>query len=117
MSVARDQPIQINAEQLELLAEGDTKHLVFSDSVEVIQGEMRLFAGHLEAFYPEGASAATGVHYGVTIPGPDYGDLVKPFGGHGERVTDPARLQPALQEAMAAVNAGRTAILDVVLSK
>jgi lipopolysaccharide transport protein LptA len=56
LSVARDQPIQIKSEKLELLAEGDTKHLVFSDSVQVIQGEMRLFAGHLEAFYPDGAS-------------------------------------------------------------
>jgi lipopolysaccharide export system protein LptA len=56
LTVKRDQPIQINSEQLELLTEGDAKRLIFSDEVQVVQGEMQLFAGHLEAFYPEGAS-------------------------------------------------------------
>jgi len=56
LTVKRDQPIAINSEELELLTEGDAKRLIFSDEVLAVQGEMRLFAGHLEAFYPKGAS-------------------------------------------------------------
>ncbi len=56
LTLSRDQPIEISSDELELLAEGDTKHLIFSDHVLVVQGEMRLFAGYLEAFYPDGAS-------------------------------------------------------------
>ena len=68
------------------------------------------------SFYPEGTSSQTGDFYGVHIPGPDYSELARPFGGHGERVEDPARLPGALQEAQAAVDAGRVAIVDVALS-
>ena len=68
------------------------------------------------SFYPEGTSVQTGDFYGVNIPGPDYAELVRPFGGHGERVEDPARLHGALEEAQAAVEAGNVAIVDVVLS-
>ena len=68
------------------------------------------------SFYPEGTSSQTGDFYGVNIPGPDYSELARPFGGHGERVEDPARLRGALQEAQAAVDAGNVAIVDVVLS-
>lgn len=56
LTLSRDQPIEISSDELELLAEGDTKHLIFSDNVLVVQGEMRLLAGYLEAFYPGGAS-------------------------------------------------------------
>ena len=68
------------------------------------------------SFYPEGTSVQTGDFYGVNIPGPDYSELAKPFGGHGERVEDPSRLPGALKEAQAAVDAGQVAIVDVVLS-
>ena len=68
------------------------------------------------AFYPDGAAAQSGIFHGVDIPGPDYAELVRPFGGHGERVTAPQRLRGALAEAQAAVNAGRVAIVDVALS-
>ncbi len=68
------------------------------------------------SFYPNGTAVETGIYHGVDIPGPDYSELAKPFGGHGERVEDPARLKGALQEAQAAVDSGRVAIVDVVLS-
>ena len=68
------------------------------------------------SFYPEGTAVETGIYHGVDIPGPDYAELAKPFGGHGERVEDPARLKGALQEAQAVVDSGRVAIVDVVLS-
>ena len=68
------------------------------------------------SFYPEGTAAQTGVFHGVDIPGPDYSELAKPFGGYGERVEDPGRLRGALAEAQAAVDAGQVAIVDVALS-
>ncbi len=69
---------------------------------------------HLD-FYPEGAVAGSGVFHGVDIAGPNYARLVEPFGGYGERVEDPEKLKPALHNALAAVNEGRVALLDVVL--
>lgn len=71
---------------------------------------------HLD-FYPEGVAANTGIYHGVNITGPDYSTLLQPFGGHGERVEDPAEVKPALERALAAVNSGQTALLDVVLSR
>ena len=68
------------------------------------------------SFYPEGTAAQSGIFHGVDIPGPDYAELARPFGGHGERVEDPGRLRGALEEAQAAVDAGRVAVVDVVLS-
>ena len=68
------------------------------------------------SFYPEGTAVQTGIYHGVDIPGPDYSELAKPFGGFGERVEDPARLKGVLLEAQAAVDSGRVAIVDVVLS-
>ncbi|MCP4035775.1 MAG: hypothetical protein GY733_02470 [bacterium] len=56
LSVSRDEPIEINSEDLELRAMGETKHLIFRRDVVVVQGELRMYAGHLEAFYPKGAS-------------------------------------------------------------
>ena len=68
------------------------------------------------SFYPEGTAAQSGIFHGVDIPGPDYAELARPFGGHGERVEDPGRLRGALEEAQAAVAAGRVAVVDVALS-
>ena len=68
------------------------------------------------SFYPEGTAAKSGVFHGVDIPGPNYAELVEPFGGHGERVENPQRLKGAIADALAAVNEGRVALLDVVLS-
>ena len=70
---------------------------------------------HLD-FYPGGVAQTTGVFHGVHIAGPNYAQLVEPFGGHGERVDDPAMLKPALEKALAAVKAGHVAVLDVVLA-
>ena len=72
-------------------------------------------SSHLD-FYPQGIAAATGIHYGVNITGPNYAQLVEPFGGHGERVEDPGQLKPALERALAALSAGKLALLDVVLA-
>ena len=67
-------------------------------------------------YYPEGAALSSGIYHGVHIPGPDYQKLVEPFGGHGERVEDPGQLIPALERGLKAVQDGKMAIVDVVLS-
>ena len=56
LSVNRDEPVEIKSEEFELIAEGDTKYLVFTKAVRVVQGEMHLYAEKLEAIYPNGAS-------------------------------------------------------------
>lgn len=56
LKVERDQPIEINSEDLELRANGDMKRLIFRRDVSVVQGEMEMHAGYLEASYPNGAS-------------------------------------------------------------
>ena len=71
---------------------------------------------HLD-FYPQGDAVTSGVFHGVDIPGPSYSQLVEPFGGYGERVEDPGKLKEALQNALAAVNSGRMALVDVVLAE
>ncbi len=68
------------------------------------------------SFYPEGAAAQSGIFHGVDIPGPNYAELAAPFGGYGERVDNPDRLEGAIKDGLAAVSDGRVAILDVVLS-
>ena len=52
----------------------------------------------------------------MDIAGPNYAQLVEPFGGYGERVEDPEILAPAIRNALAAVKEGRVALLDVVLA-
>jgi acetolactate synthase-1/2/3 large subunit len=70
--------------------------------------------GGIEKFYPEGWSAQTGVYHGAGIaPAPDYAGLGALFGGHGERVTDPGQVGPAVRRAIEAVNGGQPAVLDL----
>ena len=52
----RDDPISINSDELEVLPEGGGRRLVFSNNVEVLQGDITLNADRLEAVYPPGAS-------------------------------------------------------------
>jgi acetolactate synthase I/II/III large subunit len=72
--------------------------------------------GHLH-HYPDGVARDADIWHGVTIDGPDYAELVKPFGFHGQKVERPAELPGAMSSAVRAVNDGRSAILNVVLSQ
>ncbi len=67
--------------------------------------------------YPDGVAEAADMWHGVHIDGPDYSELGKPFGFHGERVAHPAELQPAIARALKAVADGKSAILDVMLTR
>lgn len=69
--------------------------------------------GGYDRYYPDGVALKHDSIRGVNINGPDYAELVQPFGGFGVRVDDPADLPGAIQEALAAVNDGRTAIVNV----
>jgi acetolactate synthase-1/2/3 large subunit len=68
-------------------------------------------------YYPDGFAATNDLWHGVHIDAPDFAEFAKPFGFHGERVEDPARLKGALADAMAAVAGGRTAILNVLVNR
>ena len=72
--------------------------------------------GHLH-HYPDGVAQEAEIWHGVTIDGPDYAELGKPFGLHGQKVERPAELPNAIREAMRAVEDGKTAILNIVLSR
>ena len=46
--------------------------------------------------------------------GGDYADLAKALGGHGERVTEPAEIKPAIARALAQNAQGRPALIEVI---
>jgi thiamine pyrophosphate-dependent acetolactate synthase large subunit-like protein len=72
---------------------------------------------HLRA-YPEGAAVATQYFPGVSLATqPDLAEFAKPFGMYGATVSDAANLSQTLAEALTAVRAGRTAIVNVMLTK
>ncbi len=78
-------------------------------------GYLAMKRNHLQ-YYPDGVAKQNDIYIGETINGPDYAALTAPFGGHGIRVEDPAELPGAIAEGLAAVEDGRTTILNVVLS-
>jgi acetolactate synthase-1/2/3 large subunit len=67
--------------------------------------------------YPEGASANADLYYGVHIDAPNLGEFAKPFGAYGRKVESLKDLTAALPEALAATKAGKTAILDVSVTR
>ena len=67
------------------------------------------------SYYPDGTGAQHNLFYGAPIKGPDYAEMGKPFGCVGWRVEDPDVLVSTLRQALAAVEDGKTAIVNVVL--
>jgi len=67
------------------------------------------------AFYPDGVSAANNLYYGHPVTSYAYEETARLFGGYGKRVEDPAELTGALKEGLAAIESGRTAILNVAV--
>jgi thiamine pyrophosphate-dependent acetolactate synthase large subunit-like protein len=70
-----------------------------------------------QAYYKDGVAAAHDLFYGKPITDFDYAELAKPFGGWGKTVTDLAELPAALKDGMKAVNAGNTAIVNVMVAE
>ena len=68
------------------------------------------------SLFPDGASVQADAYPGVRFPTPpDYAMLARSCHAHGERVTDPREVRPALERALAAVRGGTAAVVDVVL--
>jgi acetolactate synthase I/II/III large subunit len=72
--------------------------------------------GHLH-HYADGVAREADMWHGVHIEGPDYSELGKPFGFYGARVERPSQLEPALNGALKAIEDGKSAVLDVMLTK
>jgi acetolactate synthase I/II/III large subunit len=66
-----------------------------------------------DKFYPQGTSKTTKDYYGVYIKGPKYEEAAAMVGGFSASVQDPAALKGALQKALACVQSGKTAIVNV----
>lgn len=52
--------------------------------------------------------------YRATDISGDYAAMARAFGGHGERVTDPAEIIPAIHRALAQIEAGVPALLEFI---
>ena len=69
-------------------------------------------------FYPDGAAVRTGRFRGVDLSSqPELSAFAQPFGMHGEAVSRPGDLAPALERATQAVRDGVTAIVNVTLTR
>src|SRR5262249_8032312 len=68
-----------------------------------------------DKFYPQGISTENKDYYGVYIKGPKYEEAARMVGGCGIEFSNPADLKPALREALKSIEAGKTAILNVIM--
>src|SRR5262249_5342205 len=67
-------------------------------------------------YFAAGAAVRSGQFFGnVLTPTPDYVKLAEAYGGTGERVEQTADLESAIARALAALAAGRVALVDVFL--
>jgi acetolactate synthase-1/2/3 large subunit len=69
------------------------------------------------ALYPNGLAKQTGIHHGNKVDSLDYAEIAALFGGFGKRVDDATDLRGAIKDALATVKAGKTAILNVMMSR
>jgi acetolactate synthase-1/2/3 large subunit len=68
-------------------------------------------------YFADGAAVRSGQFFGdVITPTPDYVKLAEAYGGTGERVAMTAALESAIERALAALAAGRSALLDVFVT-
>ena len=58
----------------------------------------------------------TSMQNGTHINAPDFVKVAESVGGHGERVTDPEKLQDALKRGREANQSGKAAIIDVIVA-
>jgi acetolactate synthase I/II/III large subunit len=72
--------------------------------------------GHLH-HYPDGVAMGADMYHGVHIDGPDYAELAKPFGLHGQKVERVGELKGAIESGLKAVKDGKTALLNVCLTQ
>lgn len=71
---------------------------------------------NIHKYFPEGAAVRNRDYYGKVIePTPDYWKLAAAWGGHGERVSRPDELGPAIRRCLEAIGQRRFALLDVIV--
>jgi acetolactate synthase I/II/III large subunit len=68
-----------------------------------------------DKFYPSGTAKANKDYYGVNIRSIKYEEAATMVGGYARCVEKPAELKAALREALAAVQSGKTAILNLIM--
>ena len=68
-------------------------------------------------WYPSGTVATQRDFYGVHINGPDYATLAAFTGGFGAKVDKASELKAVLVAGLAAVQDGKTAIINVMLDE
>ena len=68
-----------------------------------------------DRFYPSGTAMAAQDYYGVNLPDTKYENAAAIVGGYGKRVETPAELSDALDEAIKALAAGKTAIINMIM--
>jgi acetolactate synthase-1/2/3 large subunit len=78
-------------------------------------GKYAAMQGMHVQMYPDGTAVTQDDHLGTHIQAPDFVKVAEAYGAYGERVEDPEKLEAALAAALDAVNAGKSAILDVVV--
>lgn len=65
--------------------------------------------------YGDGHARRAGAYESTLEPGVDFAQLAASAGAHGERLTEPDQVEPALQRAFAALRAGQAAVLQVAV--
>ena len=66
-------------------------------------------------FYPRGTAITTKDYHGVHINNSRYEQAATVVGGYGQLVEKPADLKAAIEAALASVEAGKPAILNVMM--
>jgi acetolactate synthase-1/2/3 large subunit len=68
-----------------------------------------------DKFYPSGTAIATKDYYGVAIKDVKYEEAAAIVGGYASRVETPVEFGKALTEALDAIAAGKTAIINLIM--
>jgi acetolactate synthase-1/2/3 large subunit len=71
----------------------------------------------LTKFYPDGAAITDNNIRGSHINHPDFSHVAQAFGGTGVDAANEAELRKALQDGIATVKSGRSAIVNMILSR
>ena len=67
--------------------------------------------------YLEGSAVRQNTFLGTNItPAPDYMKIAEAFGAYGEKLTFPSEIEPALKRALKRLEAGKTTLMDVILT-
>jgi len=99
----------ISALQVSRVYNAPTLHIVSNNNKwNAVEGGLRRYGG------VESYAAKAGYNGSAIKPSPDFAGIARAMGAYGEKVTDPAKMQAAMQSALDAVKGGQSAVLDCV---